>query len=56
MVADAESAARAAVATRDTIVLPPGRYGSEVLATFLDPAGHLLGIYQQPGLACSEGV
>jgi hypothetical protein len=29
---------------------------SEVLATFLDPAGNLLGIYQQPGLAEAEAA
>ena len=26
----------------------------EVVATFRDPAGNLLGIYQQPGLADTE--
>ena len=27
---------------------------SEVFAMFSDPAGHILGIYQQPGLAEAE--
>jgi PhnB protein len=50
MVADAARAAEAVVAEGGSIVLPAGRYGTEILATFLDPAGNLLGIYQQPGL------
>ena len=54
MVADAQTTAAAVVAAGGEIVLPAGRYGSEVLATFLDPAGNLLGIYQQPGLAEAE--
>ena len=54
MVADAAAAAEAVVAEGGTIVLPAGQYGTEVLATFLDPVGNLLGIYQDPGLAQSE--
>ena len=54
MVADAAAAAHAVVAAGGTVVLPAGTYGTEVLATFLDPAGNLLGIYQQPGLAEAE--
>jgi uncharacterized protein len=54
MVADAAAAAEAVLAAGGDIVLPAGRYGTEVLATFLDPAGNLLGIYQQPGLAEAE--
>jgi hypothetical protein len=54
MVADAVEAAAAVAAAGGTIVLPAARYGTEVLATFLDPAGNLLGIYEQPGLAQSE--
>ncbi|HZM55477.1 MAG TPA: VOC family protein [Acidimicrobiales bacterium] len=56
MVADAATAAQRVVAAGGTIVLPPGRYGTEVLATFLDPAGNLMGIYQQPGLAETESA
>lgn len=54
MVADASAATEAVVAAGGKIVLPVGQYGTEVLATFLDPAGNLLGIYQQPGLAQAE--
>jgi predicted enzyme related to lactoylglutathione lyase len=54
MVADAAGAAEAVVAAGGTIMLPAAQYGTEVLATFLDPAGNLLGIYEQPGLAQSE--
>ena len=51
MVGDAGAATEAVAAAGGTVVLPAGQYGTEVLATFLDPAGNLLGIYQQPGLA-----
>jgi predicted enzyme related to lactoylglutathione lyase len=54
MVASAERAAEAVIAAGGDIVLPVGRYGSEVLATFRDPGGNVMGIYQQPGLAESE--
>jgi hypothetical protein len=54
MVADAPAAAEAVIAAGGRIVLETGEYGGEVLATFLDPAGNLLGIYQQPGLAEAE--
>jgi uncharacterized protein len=54
MVADAAAATEAVVAAGGKVVLSAGQYGTEVLATFLDPAGNLLGIYQQPGLAQSE--
>ena len=54
MVASAAAATDRVVAAGGSIVLPVGRYETEVLATFLDPAGNLLGIYQQPGLADAE--
>jgi hypothetical protein len=54
MVADAGAAAEAVLAAGGHIVLPAGQYGGEVLATFLDPAGNLMGIYQQSGLAEAE--
>ena len=54
MVADAAAAVETVVAAGGRIVLPAGEHGGEVLATFLDPAGNLLGIYQQPGLADAE--
>ncbi|MGA3352364.1 MAG: VOC family protein [Acidimicrobiales bacterium] len=56
MVADAVAAAEAVGAAGGSIVLPAGQYGTEILATFLDPAGNLLGLYQQPGLAESESL
>ena len=54
MVADAAAAADRLVAAGGTTILPVGQYGTEVLATFLDPAGNLLSIYQQPGLVEAE--
>ncbi len=56
MVADAASAVDGVVAAGGTVVLPAATYGTETLATFLDPAGNLLGIYQQPGLAEMEAT
>lgn len=56
MVADAAAAARAIVAAGGAMALPVGEYGGETLATFTDPAGNLLGIYQQPGLAETEAA
>jgi len=56
MVASAAAAADAVVAAGGSIVLPVGRYETEVLATFLDPARNLLGIYEQPGLAEAEAA
>jgi uncharacterized protein len=54
MAGSASSAAAAVVAAGGEIVLPVGQYGTEVLATFRDPGGNLLGIYQQPGLDEAE--
>jgi uncharacterized protein len=54
MAASASIAAAAVVAAGGEIVLPVGQYGTEVLATFRDPAGNLMGIYQQPGLDVVE--
>lgn len=56
MAADAAAVANAVIAAGGEIVLPVGQYRGEVLATFRDPAGNLMGIYQQPGLAKSEGA
>jgi uncharacterized protein len=56
MVADATAAAGRVVAAGGELVLPVGQYGGEVLATFLDPAGNLWGIFEQPGLAETEGA
>jgi predicted enzyme related to lactoylglutathione lyase len=56
MVADAAATEEAISAAGGRIVLAAGTYGGEVLATFLDPAGNLIGLYQQPGLADEEAV
>jgi predicted enzyme related to lactoylglutathione lyase len=51
------SAARAVEAVRSAggeIVHRVDPHAREVVATFRDPAGNLVGIYQQPGLAESE--
>jgi predicted enzyme related to lactoylglutathione lyase len=54
MVADAAAAVDAVVASGGEIVRPVERDSREVFATFRDPAGNVLGIYQQPGLAETE--
>jgi predicted enzyme related to lactoylglutathione lyase len=51
MVADAVAAVEAVVAAGGEIVQPVDPNASEVFAWFRDPAGNVLGIYQQPGLA-----
>jgi predicted enzyme related to lactoylglutathione lyase len=51
------SAARAIEAVRSAggeIVHQVDPHAREVIATFRDPAGNLIGIYQQPGLAAAE--
>jgi predicted enzyme related to lactoylglutathione lyase len=51
------SAARAIEAIRSAdgeIVRQVDPHAREVVATFRDPAGNLMGIYQQPGLADAE--
>jgi uncharacterized protein len=50
MVADIGKAVDGVVAAGGEIVDPVDPASSEVYATFRDPAGNLLGIYQQPGL------
>jgi uncharacterized protein len=55
MAADAAVMADAVVAAGGEIVLPVRQYGTEVLGTFRDPAGNVMGIYQQPGLKEAEG-
>lgn len=54
MVADAEAATDAVVAAGGRIVRTSPPDFPEVFAWFADPAGNVLGIYQQPGLAESE--
>ena len=54
MVADAARAVDGVVAAGGAIVRPVDPNDREVWAWFKDPAGNLMGIYQQPGLAETE--
>ena len=54
MVADAARAVDAVVAAGGKIARPVDPKSREVFAWFKDPAGNLMGIYQQPGLAETE--
>ena len=54
MVASAATTIEAIIAAGGEIVLPVNPDEREVYAHFSDPAGNVLGIYQQPGLAESE--
>jgi predicted enzyme related to lactoylglutathione lyase len=50
MVADAAAAMAGVIEAGGEIVQPIDPAHHEVFATFRDPAGNVLGIYQQPGL------
>jgi predicted enzyme related to lactoylglutathione lyase len=54
MVASAAAAIDAVVSAGGEIVKPVDHGAREVVATFRDPAGNLMGIYRQPGLAETE--
>ena len=54
MVASAAEAVKAVVFAGGEIVHDVDPHAREVVATFRDPAGNLIGIYQQPGLAEAE--
>jgi predicted enzyme related to lactoylglutathione lyase len=54
MVASVAEAVKAVVSAGGEIVQPVDAHAREVVATFRDPAGNLIGIYQQPGLAETE--
>ena len=54
MVASAATAVDAVLSAGGEIVKPVDPDAREVVATFRDPAGNLMGIYQQPGLAEAE--
>ncbi|HTT51835.1 MAG TPA: VOC family protein [Streptosporangiaceae bacterium] len=54
MVARAQAAVDAVQAAGGEIVRPVDPGAAEVFAWFRDPAGNVLGIYQQPGLAGTE--
>jgi predicted enzyme related to lactoylglutathione lyase len=55
MVASAARAVEAIKSAGGEIVQHVDPSARDVVATFRDPAGNLIGIYQQPGLAESEG-
>src|ERR1700694_913416 len=54
MVASAAEAVNAVVSAGGVFVHAVDPHAREVVATFRDPAGNLMGIYQQPGLAEAE--
>jgi hypothetical protein len=54
MVADVAAAVAAVTSAGGDVVRPVDPGSSEAFAWFSDPAGNVLGLYQQPGLAESE--
>src|SRR6266849_6364435 len=54
MVGSAAAAVEAVVSAGGEEVKPVDPNAREVVATFRDPAGNVIGIYQQPGLAETE--
>ncbi len=56
MVARADAALDAVVAAGGEIVRPVDPGAGEVFGWFRDPAGNVLGVYQQPGLAGAEAA
>jgi uncharacterized protein len=54
MVADGPASAAAVQAGGGTIVRPIDPVAEETFFWFADPAGNVLGVYQQPGLAATE--
>ncbi|HCI82475.1 MAG TPA: hypothetical protein DHW02_22600, partial [Ktedonobacter sp.] len=54
MVANAATTIEAIITAGGEIVLPVNPDEREIYAHFRDPAGNILGIYQQPGLAETE--
>jgi uncharacterized protein len=54
MVASAAKATEAVIAAGGEIVQPSDPSSREVVVTFRDPAGNIMGIYQQPGLEEAE--
>ena len=51
MVEDAAATIKAIIAHGGTMVQPVGGDAPEITARFADPAGNVLGIYQDPGLS-----
>ncbi len=56
MVADAAATGKAIIAAGGAIVQPINPAESEVYFLFSDPAGNVLGVYQQSGLAETEAA
>jgi predicted enzyme related to lactoylglutathione lyase len=56
MVANAAKATEAVLAAGGEIVQPADPDSPEVHLTFRDPAGNVMGIYQQPGLEEAEAL
>lgn len=54
MVASAAKALDAVTGAGGQVVKPVDPLAREVVATFRDPAGNVIGLYQQPGLAETE--
>ncbi len=54
MVASAAAAVEAVRTAGGEIVQPIDPHATEVVVTFRDPAGNVIGLYQQPGLADIE--
>ena len=54
MVGSVGAAVQAVVSAGGEVVHQSDPHAREVVATFRDPAGNLIGIYQQPGLAEAE--
>lgn len=54
MVDSVEATAEAVIANGGEIVQPIGADAPEVTARFRDPAGNVIGLYQEPGKSTSE--
>ncbi|MEO6796391.1 MAG: VOC family protein [Candidatus Dormibacter sp.] len=54
MVASASAAVDAVIAAGGQLVQPVNAHAKEVVATFRDPGGNTIGLYEQPGLAATE--
>lgn len=54
MVANATRASESVISAGGEVVQPIDLHSPEVVLTFRDPAGNVLGIYQQPGLEEAE--
>jgi len=48
MVDDMHATVDAVVANGGKIVVPVGEFGKEIVSWFSDPAGNIIGLYQQP--------